>query len=75
MCENVKPLTLLKHDLIDQVNFKVVEINTVLLQVAYILQDIPRVGVWIEKLRKRYLEKIIRVIVRIGISSWLIFGG
>ena len=29
MCENVKPLTLLKHDLIDQVNFKVVEINTV----------------------------------------------
>jgi hypothetical protein len=46
MCENVKPLKLLKHDLMNQVNFKVVEVNTQsLLNVAYIVQDIPRVGV------------------------------
>lgn len=76
MCENVKPLILFKHDLINQVNFKVVEVNTQsLLHVKYILQDILRVGVWSEKLRRRYLDEIIAVIVRIGISSWLIFGG
>ena len=77
MCENVKPLKLLKHDLINQVNFKVVEVNTQsLLNVAYIVQDIPRVGVWSEKLRNKVLRReIIAVIVRIGSSSWLIFGG
>ena len=74
MCEDVKPLKLLKHDLIHQVSLKVVEVNTQsLLHVAYILQDIPRVGIWSEKLWKRYLGEIFAVIVRIGSSSWLIF--